>query len=58
MDFKGLSCRDAGSKDPRVAGVRAFLEKLAGDPRLRAVATQTVGAKGHGGVCGGRGRAR
>jgi predicted O-methyltransferase YrrM len=35
--------------DPRIQGVRRFLEKLAADPRLSATALQTVGAKGYDG---------
>lgn len=37
---------DPGSDDPRVRGVRRFLEMVAADPRLEATALQTVGAKG------------
>jgi predicted O-methyltransferase YrrM len=37
---------DAGSDDPRVAGVRAFTEMVAADPRLSGTVLQTVGAKG------------
>jgi len=40
---------DAASDDPRVQGVRRFLELLAAEPRLSATAIQTVGAKGHDG---------
>jgi predicted O-methyltransferase YrrM len=35
--------------DPRIQGVRRFLEKLAAEPRLSATALQTVGAKGYDG---------
>jgi predicted O-methyltransferase YrrM len=41
---------DAGDPDPRVRGVRRFLELVAGEPRLTATALQTVGAKGHDGL--------
>jgi predicted O-methyltransferase YrrM len=34
------------SADPRVVGVRRFLEMVAADPRLEATALQTVGSKG------------
>lgn len=34
------------STDPRVLGVRRFVEMLAADPRLDATAIQTVGSKG------------
>jgi predicted O-methyltransferase YrrM len=37
---------DPRSRDPRVAGVRRFLEMVAADPRLEATALQTVGSKG------------
>jgi predicted O-methyltransferase YrrM len=37
---------DAGSDDPRVAGVRAFTEMVAADPRLSGTVLQTVGVKG------------
>jgi predicted O-methyltransferase YrrM len=37
---------DAESDDPRVVGVRRFLEMVAAEPRLEATAVQTVGAKG------------
>jgi predicted O-methyltransferase YrrM len=40
---------DADDPDPSVRGVRAFLEALAAEPRLRATVIQTVGAKGHDG---------
>jgi predicted O-methyltransferase YrrM len=35
--------------DPSAAGVRAFFEAVAAEPRLRATAIQTVGAKGYDG---------
>ena len=41
---------DAGSRDPRVQGVRRFLERLAAEPRLGATAIQTVGSKGWDGL--------
>jgi predicted O-methyltransferase YrrM len=37
---------DGHSPDPKVQGVRAFLEMMGADPRLDATAVQTVGAKG------------
>jgi predicted O-methyltransferase YrrM len=37
------------SDDPRVHGMRRFLELLASDPRVCATAIQTVGGKGHDG---------
>jgi predicted O-methyltransferase YrrM len=42
---------DPGSTDPRVRGVRRFLETVAADPRLDATALQTVGTKGWDGFC-------
>lgn len=38
---------DDPSDDPRVHGMRRFLEQLASDPRVSATVTQTVGSKGH-----------
>jgi predicted O-methyltransferase YrrM len=40
---------DAASEDPSVAGVRAFFDAVAAEPRLRATAIQTVGVKGYDG---------
>jgi predicted O-methyltransferase YrrM len=40
---------DAGSEDPRVQGMRRFLEQLATEPRVSGTAIQTVGSKGHDG---------
>ncbi|WP_244935505.1 O-methyltransferase [Paenibacillus glycanilyticus] len=37
------------STDPRVQGIRKFMELLAEDPRMTATAIQTVGAKGYDG---------
>jgi predicted O-methyltransferase YrrM len=37
---------DAASTDPRVQGVRRFLELVGANPRLDATALQTVGSKG------------
>jgi predicted O-methyltransferase YrrM len=37
------------SDDPRVRGMRRFLEELASDPRVSATAIQTVGCKGYDG---------
>jgi predicted O-methyltransferase YrrM len=42
--------RDAASSDPLVQGVRRFLDRLAGEPRVTATAIQTVGIKGHDGL--------
>ena len=43
---RGGAVIDAGSDDPRVHGVRRFLDLLADEPRVTATAIQTVGAKG------------
>ena len=40
---------DADSGDERVRGVRDFFSTVSSDPRLRATALQTVGAKGYDG---------
>jgi predicted O-methyltransferase YrrM len=40
---------DPSDPDPRVRGVRKFLELLATDPRVNATAVQTVGSKGYDG---------
>jgi predicted O-methyltransferase YrrM len=40
---------DAASDDPRVQGMRRFLEALAGEPRVSATVLQTVGSKGYDG---------
>jgi predicted O-methyltransferase YrrM len=40
---------EADSADPNVQGVRRFNERLAAEPRLSAVALQTVGSKGYDG---------
>ena len=40
---------DADHPDPRVLGVRAFLDRVAAEPRLSATAVQTVGTKGYDG---------
>ncbi|MDV5139875.1 O-methyltransferase [Chimaeribacter arupi] len=37
---------DAQSNDPRVQGVRTFIDMMANEPRLTATALQTVGSKG------------
>lgn len=37
---------DEHSSDPRVQGVRAFMDAVRAHPRLRATALQTVGSKG------------
>jgi predicted O-methyltransferase YrrM len=39
----------ASNPDPNAQGIRRFLERLANDARVRAVAMQTVGRKGHDG---------
>jgi predicted O-methyltransferase YrrM len=40
---------DAASTDANVVGVRSFIELLSNEPRVRATALQTVGAKGYDG---------
>jgi len=40
---------DEPSDDPRVHGMRRFLEQLASEPRVTATVTQTVGGKGYDG---------
>jgi predicted O-methyltransferase YrrM len=40
---------DARSDDPRVQGIRRFLEAAAADPRVTGTAIQTVGGKGYDG---------
>jgi predicted O-methyltransferase YrrM len=40
---------EAASDDPRVQGMRVFLERLAAEPRVSATAIQTVGGKGYDG---------
>jgi predicted O-methyltransferase YrrM len=40
---------DADTQDPDVQGVRRFLELVAADPHLSAMAFQTVGARGYDG---------
>ena len=37
---------DGGARDPGTAGVRRMFERMAREPRLKATAIQTVGAKG------------
>jgi predicted O-methyltransferase YrrM len=37
---------DAGSSDPDVIGVRAFLDMLGADAHVSSTAIQTVGSKG------------
>jgi predicted O-methyltransferase YrrM len=46
---RGGAVADAASDDPSVVGVRAFFDAVAAEPRLRATAIQTVGAKGYDG---------
>lgn len=40
---------DASSRDASVLGVRRLLDRVAAEPRVRATALQTVGAKGYDG---------
>jgi predicted O-methyltransferase YrrM len=40
---------DADSSDPDIQGVRRYLELVAANPRLSALAFQTVGARGYDG---------
>jgi predicted O-methyltransferase YrrM len=40
---------EAGHADPRVQGVRRFMEMLAAEPRVTATAVQTVSGKGYDG---------
>jgi predicted O-methyltransferase YrrM len=44
--FVNIEAPHAASRDPRVQGVRAFLDKLATDRRVVASAAQTLGTKG------------
>ena len=46
---RGGKIVEAGHEDPRVRGIRRFLEQLAGDKRVSATAVQTVGSKGYDG---------
>lgn len=46
---RGGAVVDAGSQDPGVAGVKAFAELVAQEPRVRGTAIQTVGRKGYDG---------
>ena len=46
---RGGEVVDGSSADPSVRGVRAFFDAVAAEPRLRATAIQTVGAKGYDG---------
>ena len=46
---RGGALADPDDPDPRVRGVRAFVEAAGADPRLEATVIQTVGAKGHDG---------
>ncbi len=46
---RGGNIVDAQHADPRVQGVRKFLEQLANDKRVNATAVQTVGSKGYDG---------
>jgi predicted O-methyltransferase YrrM len=46
---RGGAVADPGDDDPSVRGVRTFFDALAAEPRLRATAIQTVGAKGYDG---------
>ncbi|MEN3973992.1 O-methyltransferase [Emcibacter sp. SYSU 3D8] len=40
---------DEASADPRIQGVRRFIDLISAEPRLEATALQTVGVKGHDG---------
>ncbi len=40
---------DPGTRDPSNVGIRAFLHRLANEPRVNATVIQTVGSKGHDG---------
>jgi predicted O-methyltransferase YrrM len=46
---RGGAVVDGSSADPSVVGVRRFFAAVAAEPRLRATAIQTVGAKGYDG---------
>lgn len=41
---------DANSPDPNVQGIRRLIDVMAAEPRVMAVALQTVGSKGHDGL--------
>ena len=43
---RGGAVIDDASEDPTVRGIREFVDIIAGEPRLRATAIQTVGVKG------------
>jgi predicted O-methyltransferase YrrM len=47
--IRGGAVADPEDPDPSVRGVRAFLEALAREPRIRSTAIQTVGSKGYDG---------
>jgi predicted O-methyltransferase YrrM len=47
---RGGAVLDAASDDPTVQGVRRLNERLAAEPRVSAVALQTVGSKGWDGM--------
>jgi predicted O-methyltransferase YrrM len=47
--IRGGAVADPEDRDPSVRGVRAYLEALAREPRIRATAIQTVGGKGYDG---------
>lgn len=46
---RGGQVADAGSSEAGVAGMRAFADLVAAEPRLRGTAIQTVGRKGYDG---------
>jgi predicted O-methyltransferase YrrM len=46
---RGGAVANSKSNDPDVLGVRSLVDAIAGDPRVRATAIQTVGAKGYDG---------
>ncbi|HTT25399.1 MAG TPA: O-methyltransferase [Thermoplasmata archaeon] len=46
---RGGAVVDAGASDPRVRGIRTFLERLGSDPRCTAVVVPMAGRKGYDG---------
>ena len=46
---RGGGVVDPSHEDPRVQGIRRFVERLAADSRVSATAVQTVGSKGYDG---------
>lgn len=47
---RGGAVIDGASSDPMVQGVRRFMDKLQGNPKITATVIQTVGAKGYDGL--------